>query len=708
MGERGFRFRAAHAFALTLTLCGVLGGYIVIETAAAPPDDSALTILARGQDWPLLSHLAVALPALLAFAVLLLRRRTVALPGPKIGVPLAVLGGLAWASALGSSYRGAALPAAVEWSAYGLVFFGLVAAGGRNGGRLLLGAIALGGAITALLAVRQYGDMKGADPNFRVFGPWNNPNATGAYLAIALVCALALIPGAERLGRLAAALGAVVVALGLALTQSKGAWLACGVGLAVWLLTLVLSRSRRSLVAGGGALAVLAVAAALAFAATRPPAPGPTGASAGAAFGRISNSEASSAQSVGFRRLLWRSAWDLARTEPLEGGLNSFGPRSARPGHVTQTQLAHSTPLQLACEITPLGGGLFLLVFLVVAATAVRGARALGEERKPILAGAGGALACAIVHNFTDSDAYTFGLGLTLLALAAILLLAASDTSAPELVPLPWRLTGAGTIAALLLLWGYFGWIDASLASARGIAFGGHPAEGREIARAATEAAPFDARGWSLRALVTPEADERLGAARRATETGPTARNERALGRELAAQGNTAGAERAYRAALRLDPHNLPALAALRELLATTGNATEAREIALRTVAVERTTYYTTRSQPELVPTQTAEARAYLAASSPNGERVPLLGPALATYRAYARTTVPVVVRFDDGSGKADYGGETRAHAEGVVAQGRKVAADLRALGYERRELDGAAADFDRAAALLRSDSSAR
>ena len=703
--EGGFRLRAVHAFALTLALCGVMGGYLVIETASASPEDSALTILARGLDWPILSHLLVTLPALAAFVWLLLRRRTIALPGPRIGVPLATLGGLAWASALASQYRGLALPGAVEWSAYGLVFFGIVAGGGRNGGRLLLGAIVAGGTVTALLAVRQYGDMKATDPGFRVFGPWNNPNATGAYLAIALVLALALLQGAERLAKLGFGLAATLIGLGLALTQSKGAWLAAAVGLSVWLLSLALMRSGRAVAAVGGSVLVLGLVAVFSFVATRPPASG--GASTGGGFTRITGAEASSSQSVGFRKLLWRSALDLARDEPLNGGLGSFGPRSAKPGLVTQTQLAHSTPLQLSAELTPLGGVLFLLFFALVAWTSLRGARALGEERKAVLAGAGGALACALLHNFTDSDAYTFGLGITLFALAAVLLLAASDTTAPELVPLPWRVAGAGTIAGVLLLWAYVGWIDATIASARGLAYGGRLDEGRESAESAVSLAPFDARAWGLVALLAGSPDRRLAASERAVETGPTARYWRALGRARATEGNSVGAERAFRAALKLDPNNFPALSALRDLLEASGNNDEAKAVARQTVRVEGTTYYTTRSQPELVPTDTADARLYLARSETGKVKAELLAQALAIYRSYARSTIPLIVRYSVPGG-GDYAGETREHGESVLSAGQRIIAELRSSGYDRAALDDAAADFDRAAVLLRRESSAK
>lgn len=705
VGE-GFRLCAVHAFALTLALSGVLGGYIVIETAEAPPDDSALAILARGLEWPLLSHLLVALPALLTFAWLLLRRRTIAVPGPKIGVPLAALGGLAWAAALASDYRGMALPGAVEWSAYGLVFFGIVAGGGRNGGRLLLSAIVAGGTITALLAVRQYGDMKAGDPGFRVFGPWNNPNATGAYLAIALILALSLLPGAERLAKLGYGLAATLIGLGLALTQSKGAWLAAALGLFIWILTLAILRSKQTFAAIGGTISFIGVVVLLAFTATRPPAAAPGASAGGGSFTRITDAEASSSQSVGFRKLLWRSALTLARREPLNGGLNSFGPRSAKPGLVTQTQLAHSTPLQLSAEVTPVGGVLFLAFFGIVAWTSLRGARSLGEERKTVLAGGGGALVCALAHNFFDSDAYTFGLGLTLFALAAVLLLAASDTTAPELIPLAWRAGGAGAIGVLLLLWIYVGWSDAMIASARGAAFAGRPVAGLEGARTVTTLAPFDARAWAFRALISPDRDERTRAAWRATETGPTARNFRALGRELAASGNTVGAERAYREALKLDPHNFPALSALRELLETTGNIEEAKDVARRTIAVEDTTYYTVRSQAELVPTTTAEARIFLAGFARGDEKRDLLIPALNIARQYARLTVPLVVRYA-GSG-ADYAGETRAHAEGVLAMGRRISKELRTSDYDRAALAEAEGDFDAAAALLRRAPSAK
>ncbi|RYG67640.1 hypothetical protein EON77_16275, partial [bacterium] len=383
-------------------------------------------------------------PALVALVGLLISRRTLAVPVPKIGVPLALLGGLAWSSVLVADNKASAVLGAVEWSAYGLIFFAVVAGGGRSTSRLLLGAIAIGGTAAAMLAIRQYGQVKAFDPGFRAQGPWNNPNAIGAYLGIALIAALALVPTSERLGKLGAGLGAILIALALALTQSRGAYLTTGIGVVVWLATLGLTRSRRVLPALGTAAVVLVLAVVMTLAATRPPANASAG--GGGAFNRIGNTQEASVQSVGFRRLLWSSAIDLVRATPYGGGLNSFGPRSAQPGRVTQTQLAHSTPLQLAAELSPLGAVLFLAFFAIVFVTAFRGAKRLDEGRKGVLAGATGALVAILAHNFGDSDAYYFGLGVTIFALAGLLLLAASDTSAPELVPTNWRWTGSASI----------------------------------------------------------------------------------------------------------------------------------------------------------------------------------------------------------------------------------------------------------------------
>ena len=694
--------RAPYLLAATLILAGLLGGHVVIETAFSDPGESGIVTLLTGRDWPVLSHLLVALPALVALMGLLLTRRTLAVPVPKIGVPLAILGALAWSSILVADNKASALLGAVEWSAYGLVFFAVVAGGGRSESRTLLGAIAIGGTAAAALAVRQYGEMKGFDPGFRAQGSWNNPNAIGAYLGVALVAALALVPISERTGKLLAGLGAVLITLGLALTQSRGAYLTTGIGVIVWIATLALTRSPNVLRAVGVAVVALALGGLLTVAATRRPTSSPEGSSP---FGRVGNAQEASVQSVGFRRLMWRSAIALTRETPYGGGLNSFGPRSAQPGLATQTQLAHSTPLQLAAEISPVGALLFLGFFGIVLFTAARGARKLNESRKGVFAGAMGALVGLLLHNFGDSDGYYFGLGVTLFALAAIALLAASDTSAPELIPTNWRWAGTGGLLVVLGLWGILGQVDRVAAVARGEALTRQPEAARATLESLGALVQSDGRLLSRRALVAASPETRLADLRGAALLSPTTRNLRAWAAEREHQGDRAGAILIYRRALELDPNNFPSLTALRMLLEADRNPTEAERIAQRTVAIEGTSYYTVRSQPEVIPTATAEARQFLAGRTSSGsEKVALLLPALKIYQDYATTTVPGVVRFDDGSGAGgDFGGETRERAETALSNGRAVARALSDDGYrDAGRLAEATAAFDRAEALLR------
>jgi hypothetical protein len=178
--------------------------------------------------------------ALLGAAVLLV----VALGELVEGEPLWVrspldLGLLAWlgvatASALVSPWRTTALGAAAATAAVALpVVRAAVLAVRRRPAfaRACLGAWAAGAVLAAVWALSSLAPTADA----RATLPDLTANALGTTLGVGLVVLTGLSPGARGPVRVAVFLGLPIVALGLALTWSRGGWLAAAAGLGVLL-----------------------------------------------------------------------------------------------------------------------------------------------------------------------------------------------------------------------------------------------------------------------------------------------------------------------------------------------------------------------------------------------------------------------------------------------------------------------------------------
>jgi O-antigen ligase len=140
---------------------------------------------------------------------------------------------------------------------------GLIAARGARhfpwAGRVLLGALALGGVCVGGVGVVQWYGGNDAGIYARVLiGPFGYPNAMAAFLLLATGAALALSRlGLRRIERMAGYAAALAFLAGIVLTRSRGALLAGGVGLTTWLLLRSREDARRpwAPAALGGAVA---------------------------------------------------------------------------------------------------------------------------------------------------------------------------------------------------------------------------------------------------------------------------------------------------------------------------------------------------------------------------------------------------------------------------------------------------------------------
>jgi O-antigen ligase len=247
----------------------------------------------------------------------------------------------------------------------------LLVAGQRSLGVLL------GGVLVAISAVCCYGlgdyllGGRRVDPyeGTALFRPLGYANAFAALAAVGVLLAI----GFARRRRLRErALAAVPAALGLAtiaLTRSRGGWLALAVGVVVP-FALERRRLRRCL----PGLVALAVAGALGL----------------GVVGSLG----------GNRPAYWRVAWREFGAHPLEGsGAGTFDWYWVREGTAAESvQDAHSLYVETLGEL-----GLVGLV-LVAAALAVPLVAAAAAPASPLVSGAAGAYAACVVHAALDWD----------------------------------------------------------------------------------------------------------------------------------------------------------------------------------------------------------------------------------------------------------------------------------------------------------------
>jgi O-antigen ligase/tetratricopeptide (TPR) repeat protein len=664
-----------------------LGGQYPLDPQPIGPGFAeGVTALVEGTGSPLLAHALIVGLTAGAYAWALLTRSVAPVPSVRVTLALVVFFAAVWVTVFASSFLFESTRHAVFWSAYGLVFFATTALVGRVAGpRWALAALVAGCAFVALKAVVEYGQMRGVDPNWRVFGGWVNPNALAAMLMLGLLIGVGLLASArERVHAVVAGAAVLVIGFALLLTGSRGGMLSAVVGLGVFLVLAWRWAGWRRAAVG---LAPIALVALLAVAlSARPETPGGSGGTAGL---RATSVSATGQQSAEFRTLLWRSAADLARARPYGVGLGAFRFESARPGLVEQTVLAHQTYLQLLAET----GLVSLLGLLAVAwfwlSQVLRSHPDLGEERDLTRAGIVAAVVGAGAHNLIDSNLYYFGVGYATFALLALGLQFAVDGSGPEAMPTTVRRLAAFIAAGMAMAALYFAWGERLRGRVVGEAMAGGSALERTL-DAALAWAPRDGDTWALAARydrrLTPA--QRIAAFRNAAAYTPSTRNLRALARALAEGGEAAAAEIALRDALDRDPRNMNTLDQLWRLLDEQGRREEATAVARKLVAVEQSPSFRVRALPELVPTQTFVARLRVAEELAGEQSLAMRRAAFEGFARYARVTVPAVMQAERILPGAGFAGESIADAREKLdlarAVGLRLVADYRAVGRDR------------------------
>lgn len=601
--------------------------------------------------------------------------RSIVLPKFKMQVALGALVGLSLASVVFSSFVAQSLDAWLNWPLYAAALLLAAAASGRISGPLVvLGAAAGAAGIVGLRGVLEFNDIRAIEPTYRIFAGWSNPNAVASLFILGLPLAWAGAARAEGAWKAALGCAGVFITAGLLLTQSKGGFVAAGVGLAVFLaFALAWKTDWKSLLPGAGAIAL---GVGLVMALPLVPAPGQKAGegSAGAPLARLGAAGGEAEQSAGFRTLLWQSAVDLVVERPWGWGQGTFRFVSGKPGRTTQTVTAHQNFLQVAVE----GGVLALLALLACAALwlgkVLAGAKSLSEDQNVLRAGCVAAVMGVMAHGLLETNLSYVGLGVLVFAVIGVSLQLSADGTAPELAPKSIRqvLALCFFVAPLVLAF-FFARIEGAKSGLMAVQ---NPAELPAALEAVKSAAGFDGEAAAMAGMQTQDPQERLRLLKDGAARFPNTRTLRALARAHLAEGQNLQAVTVLDRALELDPNNLPALKLKMDALIQQSDFSGAEAAARTLISKEETTTFKVRSLAELVPTETYEARIWLAARVTGAEeRRNLLAPAVLGLAEYARLTVPQILRFNQAG--MSYGGQTPETAREVLDQGLEAARSL-------------------------------
>jgi O-antigen ligase len=246
----------------------------------------------------------------------------------------------------------------------------------------------------------------------RAFGHFDQPNPFAGYLTTILPLAVCMaLCQANPVPYRWLALGAsAMMAVGIALSQSRGAWL--GAGVAALCLLLAWSRWTRRLLLpcalGGALLLALAISGALPATLTD------RLSQAIAYFGvfDVRNVDVTSDNWAVVERMAhWQAGWYMFLDHPWLGvGAGNYA--EAYPGYYVSSWLeplghAHNYYLNMLAELGVVGGGL-LLVVLFLAYRHLGGVLVRSEAQsrsfwRAVLAGTFGGLVVFCVHNLFDS-----------------------------------------------------------------------------------------------------------------------------------------------------------------------------------------------------------------------------------------------------------------------------------------------------------------
>jgi O-antigen ligase len=396
--------------ALPLLLFAVPFGGLTRSTTTTSGDTS--TDLSFGA-----AELLVALLTVTWLAQGVRRRRLNVRAGAIVLVALAMV----CLAALSIGYadnRGSAVKESLKWLELLLAVLIVVdLAGAPRSARWVIGAMLVAGAAEAAYGAVQFAtdtgpgafQLKGA---LRAFGHFDQPNPFAGYLTtiLPLAICMALCPANPIRFRWISLAAAGLLSVGIALSQSRGAWL--GAAVAALCLLVIWSRSTRRLLipcALGGAL-VLALAVAGLLPAAILDRLGQTIEYFGV-FDVRTVEVTSDNWALVERMAHWQAGWYMFLDHPWLGvGAGNYA--QAYPVYFVgswQEALghAHNYYLNILAELGVVGGGLLLLL-LALAFRQLGGGLVRSETLREtfwraVLAGAFGGLVVFCVHNMFDS-----------------------------------------------------------------------------------------------------------------------------------------------------------------------------------------------------------------------------------------------------------------------------------------------------------------
>ena len=657
---------------LAAFLAPIIGGHVALEPR--PISEGLFGELFGGGALPYLSRLILGTLILAALALMAFRNRVIQLPNIKIIGTLSLLVFTLGFAIIFGDFHFVAVGEWLSWFVFGGALFLAVGTLGRGNGPIqLASALSAGITVAAVRGILEYTRMMANEPSYRIFAGWNNPNAVATIFVAGALLQLGLLIRAKDFYKAFPLVGSGACLAALLLTQSKGGYLAFIFGFIVFLGVLVASKSPgKNYLAPLGAMVLGAV---LAFGLTN------TGSSAHKtqALSRISASSASAEQSVGFRQNLWKSAIQIAQHHPGGTGPGTFRFYSAEPGITDITVFAHQSFLQLAVE----GGWFALLLFLALAyfwlTYAFRGLQKQPADLAGFRAGALAATLALAAHGMVESNLSFMGSGLLLFLLVALTLQLSTDGTSPEAVPRTLRLTTLliSCVAPLLGLAIYAA--GEAQKSTLVTALVLNQPEKLAEAAAQLKVNPYgDPEATYFGAIYgSTNAEERLKGLQAAATKMPQPRILRATARALSEMERYDEAISINERVFKYDPNNLNAHWLKIELLVKKEDISAALQAARDLIKVENTISYQVRAIPEIIPTETFEARLLLAQNETDrAKKIELLEQALTGFSKYFSTTAPLVKRMTDG-GLPDYGGQSRDDVEQKLLQAKAAFKEL-------------------------------
>ncbi len=660
---------------LAAFLAPLIGGHVSIDPRAI--ELGLVGELFGGGSLPYLARLILGILILGGLALMTMRNRVIQLPNIKIILALTLLVFVLGFAILLSDFKFIATGEWLTWFIYGGTLFLAVGSMGRSNGPLAAaGALCAGISIAALIGIREYAGIMATEPTHRIFAGWNNPNAAASIFVVGSLLSLGLIAKLDSWKKAFPILAAGLSLAALVLTQSKGGYLAFAFGLIIFLAVQIASKAPLKKIAPAfiGVIAGIVIAFGLTQAAAS--------ASKAQTLSRITGSSAMAEQSVGFRQNLWKSAIKIATKHPGGTGPGTFRFYSAEPGLTESTVFAHQSYLQLAVE----GGWGALVLFLALAwfwlTYAFRGIQKQPTEHAIFRAGAIAATLGLAAHCMIDSDLSFIGAGIALFLLVGITLQLSTDGTSPEAVPKNIRLATV-LVSCVLPIFGLA--IYSSGENQKDTLMTAHSQGERDKVRSAAEQLKGNAFGdpeatYLVSMYAATTLDERLAGLQKVVHSMPQGRVIRATARTLAEANRIDEALAVNERVFKFDPNNLRAHWLKVDLLQKKNDIPAAIEAAKKLVEVENQGSFKTRAIPELIPTETLEARLFLAQQETDpAEKQKLLEEALVGFQKYFEITAPLVKRMT-AAGAQEYGGERKEDVETKLAKAKAALAELQTL----------------------------